>query len=99
VEKGEKMKELIDSEKTILKEVNRILREIEKRKNQLKEEANFWYEYQDRQIELLEWVEGLVKKAFRVIPKEGEVGSRKTQCPSDCREMAGHPHPREKVEE
>jgi len=46
---------------------------------------------------MLNWFEDLIKKAFSgVIPKEGEVGSRKTQCPSDCREMAGHPHPREK---
>jgi len=31
------------------------------------------------------------------IPKESEVGSRKTQCPSDYCEMAGSPHSREKL--
>ena len=39
-----------------------------------------------------------VEKAFEgVIPKESEVGSHKTQCPSDYYEMAGSPHSREKL--
>ena len=40
----------------------------------------------------------LIEKAFEeLVPKESEVGSRKTQCPSDHYEMAGSPHSREKL--
>jgi len=44
------------------------------------------------------WFKNLIKKAFKgLVPKESEVGSRKTQCPSDYCEMAGSPHSREKA--
>ena len=38
-----------------------------------------------------------VERKSSTASKESEVGSRKTQCPSDYDEMVGSPHSREKV--
>ena len=91
-----------NSEQEAQQFLREIEKEIEKHKRKAKK-ADEEYDWEARNGELgivygLEIARGKIKKAFsRVIPKESEVGSRKTQCLSDYYEMAGSPHSREKL--